>query len=59
MVRDRTAPGTPLLIAIAALGLVTVAMTVGAEPLFDLAARGARQMLEREDYIRAVLGGRP
>jgi multicomponent Na+:H+ antiporter subunit D len=57
--RDRTAPGTPLLVAIAGLGLVTVAMTIAAEPLFDLAARGARQMLEREDYIRAVLGGRP
>jgi multicomponent Na+:H+ antiporter subunit D len=57
---DRTdlgTPGAPLLAAIAALSVVTVAMTVGAEPLFDLASRGARQLLEREEYISAVLGG--
>jgi multicomponent Na+:H+ antiporter subunit D len=54
---DMAAPGTPLLAVIAALSLVTVAMTVGAEPLFELTSRGAQQLLGREEYVRAVLGG--
>jgi multicomponent Na+:H+ antiporter subunit D len=54
-----TTPGAPLLAAIGALSLVTLAMTVGAEPLFDLTARGARQLLDRDEYIHAVLGGAP
>jgi multicomponent Na+:H+ antiporter subunit D len=58
-VRDMMAPGTPLLVAIGALGAVTLAMTLWAEPLFDLATRGAEQLLRRDDYVRAVLGGRP
>jgi multicomponent Na+:H+ antiporter subunit D len=53
---DLATPGTPYLLAIAALSLLTLAMTVGAEPLFDLARRGAGQLLEREEYVRAVLG---
>jgi multicomponent Na+:H+ antiporter subunit D len=57
--RDMTTPGAPLLAAIGALSLVTLAMTVGAEPLFDLTARGARQLLDRDEYIHAVLGGAP
>jgi len=36
---------------------VTLAMTIGAEPLFDLASRGAEQLLQRDEYVRAVLGG--
>lgn len=55
---DAAMPGTPLLIAIAALSLVTLGMTVGAEPLFDVTSRAAQQVLDREDYIRAVLVGR-
>ncbi len=55
--RDAMPPGAPWLVAIAALGVATVAMTVGAEPLFELTSRGARQLLEREAYVRAVLGG--
>jgi multicomponent Na+:H+ antiporter subunit D len=55
--RDLGTPGTPLLLAIAALSLVTLAMTVGAEPLFELTMRGARQLLQREEYVGAVLGG--
>ena len=55
--QDLAAPGTPLLIAIAALSLLTVAMTIGAEPLFELTSRGAHQLLERKEYVRAVLGG--
>jgi multicomponent Na+:H+ antiporter subunit D len=54
---DLAAPGAPLLAAIAALSLITLAMTFGAEPLFELTSRGARQLLQRDDYVRAVLGG--
>ena len=54
---DLATPGTPLLVAIAALSLLTVAMTIGAEPLFELASRGAQQLLQRDEYVRAVLGG--
>jgi hypothetical protein len=46
-------------VAIAALGLVTVAMTIAAEPLYELTSRGALQLLQRDEYIRAVLGGTP
>jgi multicomponent Na+:H+ antiporter subunit D len=55
--RDLASPGTPLLAAIAALSLMTLAMTFAAEPLFELTARGARQLLQRDEYMRAVLGG--
>jgi multicomponent Na+:H+ antiporter subunit D len=54
--RDLVAPGTPYLVAIGALSLLTVAMTVGAEPLFDLTSRGAQQLLHRDEYVAAVLG---
>ena len=57
--QDLAAPGMPLLLAIAALSLLTVAMTIGAEPLFELTSRAARQLLQREEYVRAVLGGTP
>ena len=53
---DVAAPGTPYLLAIAGLSLLTLAMTIGAEPLFDLTSRGARQLLHREEYVSAVLG---
>ena len=55
--KETGTPGAPLLIAIAALGLVTVAISVGAEPLFEVTARAARQLLDRNIYITAVLGG--
>jgi hypothetical protein len=51
------APGAPYLIAIAALSLVTLGMSVGADPLFELATRGAEQLLQRDEYVRAVLEG--
>ena len=57
--QDKATPGLPFLVAVAALSLVTIAMTVGAEPLFELTERGARQLLQRDDYVRAVLGGTP
>lgn len=51
-----TAPGVPLMIAIAGLSAVTIAISVGAEPLYATAARAAEQLLDRHDYISAVLG---
>ena len=54
---ETTTAGTPLLIVIAALSVVTLGITVGAEPLFDVTSRAAEQLLNRENYIRAVLGG--
>jgi multicomponent Na+:H+ antiporter subunit D len=56
---DMMAPGTPLLIAISGLSLVTLAMTLGAGPLFELTSRAAHQLLQREEYVRAVLRGAP
>ena len=54
--QDLAGPGTPNLLAIAALSLLTLAMTAGAGPLFELATRGAQQLLTREEYVSAVLG---
>jgi len=54
---DLGTPGTPFLLAIAGLSLLTVAMTIGAGPLFELTSRGAQQLLQRDEYVRAVLGG--
>jgi multicomponent Na+:H+ antiporter subunit D len=51
------APGMPLLGTIAVLSVLTLAMTIGAEPLFDLTSRTAQQLLHREEYVRAVLEG--
>jgi multicomponent Na+:H+ antiporter subunit D len=56
---DMATPGTALLIAITGLSLVTLAITVGAGPLFDLTSRAAHQLLQRDDYVRAVVGGTP
>jgi hypothetical protein len=55
--QDLAAPSTPFLVAIAALSLVTIGMTIGAQPLFELTSRGAQQLLHRDEYVRAVLGG--
>jgi multicomponent Na+:H+ antiporter subunit D len=57
--RDMATPGTPLLIAISGLTVVTLALTVWAGPLFELALRAAEQVLQPEQYVRAVLGGLP
>jgi multicomponent Na+:H+ antiporter subunit D len=56
---DMMTPGAPFLIAIAALSLLTLAMTFGAGPLFDLTSRSAQQLLGRDEYVRAVLKGAP
>ena len=58
-VTDIAAPSTPLLIAIAGLSAVTLAITFGAGPLFDVTTRAAAQLLHRDDYVRTVLGGMP
>jgi multicomponent Na+:H+ antiporter subunit D len=58
-IRDMTTPSTALLVTIAALSVVTVAMTFAAEPLFELASRSSHQLLQRDEYVRAVLGGAP
>jgi multicomponent Na+:H+ antiporter subunit D len=58
-VGDMATPGTALLLAISGLSLVTLAITCGAEPLFELTSRAAHQLLQRDEYIRAVLGGTP
>ena len=55
--QDMAAPGTPYLVAIGALSLLTLAITIGAEPLFELTSRAAQQLLQREEYVRAVLEG--
>jgi multicomponent Na+:H+ antiporter subunit D len=54
---DLAAPAMPYLLAIAALSALTLAMTIGAEPLFDFAFRAAEQLLQHDEYARAVLGG--
>ena len=56
---DMGTPGTALLVAISGLTLVTLAIAAGAGPLFDLTSRAAHQLLQRDDYVRAVLGGNP
>jgi multicomponent Na+:H+ antiporter subunit D len=57
--RDMTTPGGPYLVTIAALSCVTLGMTVGAEALFELTSRSAQQLLQRDAYVQAVLGGTP
>ena len=54
---DLAAPGAPYLVAIAALSVLTLAMTVAAEPLFAFASRLAEQLLDRDEYVGAVLAG--
>ena len=54
---DRTTPGAPLLIVTSGLSLVTLAISWLAGPLFDITLRAAHQLLQRDDYIRIVLGG--
>jgi multicomponent Na+:H+ antiporter subunit D len=56
-VKDVASPGRPLLMAIAGLGAVTLLITFAAGPLFDVASRAAEQLLDRDEYMQAVLGG--
>jgi multicomponent Na+:H+ antiporter subunit D len=55
-IADRGTPGRPLMIAITGLSIVTLAISMVAGPLFDITLRAAHQLLQREEYIRIVLG---
>jgi multicomponent Na+:H+ antiporter subunit D len=48
-----------LFVPIGALAVLTVTIGLGAEAVFTLATRAAEQLLDREAYIQAVLGGPP
>ena len=37
--------------------LAAIPFYAAAEPLFDLTSRGAQQLLNRDEYVAAVLGG--
>jgi multicomponent Na+:H+ antiporter subunit D len=50
-------PSCELLAPTALLAALSVIIGLLAEPFFDVAARAAEQLLNREEYIRAVLGG--
>lgn len=51
---------TPALVGpMAGLAAATVALGVFAGPLFAFAVRAAEQVLDRDAYVRAVLGGSP
>jgi multicomponent Na+:H+ antiporter subunit D len=54
---DRATPGVPQMIVISALSGVTLAISWLAGPLFDITLRAAHQLLQRDEYIRIVLGG--
>jgi multicomponent Na+:H+ antiporter subunit D len=49
--------GAALLGPIAALAAVILALSVAAEPVFSLSSRAATQLLDANEYMRAVLGG--
>jgi multicomponent Na+:H+ antiporter subunit D len=48
-----------LLLPIGVLAALTVTIGLGAEAVFTVATRAAEQLLHREEYIQAVLGGPP
>ncbi len=54
---DKASPVAPMVAPIAMLSLLTLGVTIGAQPLFELAMRAASGLLDPSDYIRAVLGG--
>jgi multicomponent Na+:H+ antiporter subunit D len=49
----------PLLLPVGVLAAMTVAIGLGAEPVFALARGAAEQLLDRRGYVRAVLGENP
>ena len=48
--------GGAILAPVALLVSLTVAFSVAAGPVYALATGAAQQLLDREDYVRAVLG---
>ncbi|MCC7423673.1 MAG: Na+/H+ antiporter subunit D [Planctomycetaceae bacterium] len=55
--RLSTKPWLTLVLPIGALATLTIAIGLGAEAVFTLAMRAAQQLIHREEYIQAVLGG--
>lgn len=51
--------GAALLGPVVFLALTTVVIGFSAGPLFELSEAAARQLLDRQGYVQAVLGGRP
>jgi len=43
---------------IAVLAMLTLALTLAAEPVFNVSLRAAGQLLQPDGYVDAVLGGR-
>jgi multicomponent Na+:H+ antiporter subunit D len=54
---DKSTMSRVMLLPIAGLAAITVAITVAAEPLFELASRASDQLLDPQLYIKAVLKG--
>ncbi|MCK6620755.1 MAG: Na+/H+ antiporter subunit D [Calditrichaceae bacterium] len=48
-----------LLLPVILLAAITVLIGAASEPFFALATRAAEQLIHPEEYIRAVLGGKP
>lgn len=48
-----------LLVPIGALAAITIMIGLAAEPIFELTVRAAEQLVNREQYIRAVKGTAP
>ncbi len=55
--QDMTKPGTALLLTIGGLSVLTTAMTIGADPLFEFTMRCGQQLLRPNEYVQAVMGG--
>ena len=54
---ERTQDNLPVMFAsITGLALITLAIGFGAGPAMDIAERSAHQLINREHYVRAVLG---
>ena len=49
--------GTAILAPIAVLAMLTLALSLGAEPVLSVSRRAAEQLLQPDGYVRAVLGG--
>ena len=53
---DNAPLGRVILIPVAVLAVLTVALAIAAEPVFNVSRRAADQLLQPDGYIRAVLG---
>ena len=48
--------GGPILAPVVLLVTLTIGFSVAAGPIYGLATGAARQLLDRDGYVRAVLG---